>query len=200
MLSCSRQVAQDMESRCYPGQSLIWTLASEKTHMTHGVCARKQFAMKSMKWKTQALRKSIFLHQYVVSWIEKLRAGGQGVNKWFAKTEMRREWEAMNTAPDRHHEPHGGTNVCYSLFWSSHADNIPTHIHRNIKDNFLAHLFLVCYCHFWSPSPPPLKISCTVLRVVTGETTRGIPKIFLYMPKVLGSWDHGLNWLSTFVT
>ena len=137
------------------------------------------------------------------TWLLELKTSeqaGGGVNRWFAKTEMRREWEAMNTAPDRHHEPHGGTNVCYSLFWSSHADNIPTHIHRNIKDNFLAHLFLVCYCHFWSPSPPPLKISCTVLRVVTGETTRGIPKIFFYIPKVLGSWDHGLKWHYPFLS
>ena len=75
MLSCSRQVAWDMESRCYPGQSLIWTSASEKTHMTHGVSARKQFAMKSIKWRTQALHKSLFLRQYVVAWIENLRAG-----------------------------------------------------------------------------------------------------------------------------
>ena len=110
----------------------------------------------------------------------------RGVKKWFAKTEMRREWEAMNTAPDRHHEPHGGTNVCYSLFWSSHAHIIPTQIHRNTQDNFLARLFHVCYCLFWSPTPPPLKISCTVLRVVTGETTRGIPKTY---PKL---WDRGI--------
>ena len=145
MLSCSRQVAQDMESRCYPRHSLIWTSASEKTHMTHGVCARKQFAMKVMKWRTQALRKSIFLHQYVVAWIENLGAGGGGgFNKWFAKTEMRREWEAMNTAPDRHHEPHGGTNVCYSLFWSSHAHIIPTQIHRNTQDNFFGS-FISCW-------------------------------------------------------
>ena len=166
----------------------------EDPHDSWRLCP-KTICVKSMKRTTQALRKSIFLHQYVVAWIEKLRAGG-GVNKWFAKTEMRREWEAMNTAPDRHHEPHGGTNVCYSLFWSSHADIIPTNIKRNIQDN----LFHVCYCHFWSPTPPPLKISCTVLRVVTGETTRGIPKIFFYIPKVLGSWDHGLKWHYPFLS
>ena len=85
--------------------------------------------------------------------------------------------------------------------FEAHMHTLYPHTYIEIyKTIFLAYTFYVCYCHFWSPTPPLLKISCTVLRVVTGETTRGIPKIFLYMPKVLGSWDHGLNWLSTFVT
>ena len=159
----------------------------EDPHDSWRLCP-KTICVKSMKRTTPALRKSIFLHQYMVVWIESLRAGRQGVNKWFAKTEMRREWEAMNTAPDRHHEPHGGTNVCYSLFWSSHAHIIPTHmyIEKIYMTTFLGHLFYVCYCHFWSPTPPPLRISCTVLRVVTGETTRGIPKISFTYAKF---WD-----------
>ena len=144
----------------------------------------------SLRWNqwNEGHKHCVNLYFCTNTWLLELKTPEQaeGVNKWFAKTEMRREWEAMNTAPDRHHEPHGGTNVCYSLFWSSHAHIIPTHmyIEKIYMTTFLGHLFYVCYCHFWSPSPPPLKISCTVLRVVTGETTWGIPKIFFTYVKV----------------
>ena len=140
----------------------------------------------NLRWNqwNEGHKHCVNLYFCINTWLLELKIPEQaeGFNKWFAKTEMRREWEAMNTAPDRHHEPHGGTNVCYSLFWSSHADIIPLHIKRNIQDN----LFHVCYCHFWSPTPPLLKISCTVLRVVTGETTRGIPKIFFLHTQSFG--------------
>ena len=154
MLSCSRQVAWDMESRCYPGQSLIWTSASEKTHMTHGVCARKQFAWN--QWNERH-KHCVNLYFCTNTWLLELKTPEQaeGVNKWFAKTEMRREWEAMNTAPDRHHEPHGGTNVCYSLFWSSHGHIIPTQIHRNTQDNFFGSFISCLLLPFLKPDAAP---------------------------------------------
>ena len=123
MLSCSRQVAQDMESRCYPGQSLIWTSASEKTHMTHSVCARKQFAMKSIKWRTQALRKSLFLHQYVVAWIENLRAG-EGLTNGLPKQkwgENGRPWIKYHGGKTRHKSYFSLNKIC--LHWQKSEPN-----------------------------------------------------------------------------
>ena len=142
-----------------------------------------------MKWRTQALRKSIFLHQYVVAWIENLRAG-EGLTNGLPKQkwgENGRPWTLRQIDITSPTVEQMSAIPCFE----AHMQTLYPHTYKEIyKTIFLANLFHVCYCHFWSPTPPPLKISCTVLRVVTGETTtRGIPKIFLTYPKF---WDRGI--------
>ena len=151
MLSCSRQVAQDMESRCYPGQSLIWTSASEKTHMTHSVCARKQFAMKSIKWRTQALRKSLFLHQYVVAWIENLRAG-EGLTNGLPKQkwgENGRPWTLRQIDITSPTVEQMSAIPCFEAHM--HTLYPYTYIH----DNFFGSLILCLLLPFLKPAAAP---------------------------------------------
>ena len=155
----------------------------------------KTICVKSIKWRAQALRKSIFLHQYAVAWIENLRAG-EGLTNGLPKQkwgENGRPWTLRQIDITSPTVEQMSAIPCFE----AHLQTFYPHTYNT---QLLAHLFYVWSCHFWSPTPPPLKISCTVLRVVTGETTRGIPKMFCYLPKVLSSWDHGLKWLSTFVT
>ena len=186
MLSCARQVARDMESRCYPGQSLIWTSASEKTHMTHGVCARKQFAWN--QWNERQ-KHCVNLYFCTNTWLLELKTqAGEGLTNGLPKQkwgENGRPWTLRQIDITSPMMEQMSAIPCFE----AHMQTVYPHTYIEIyKTIFLANLFHVCYCHFWSPTPPPLKISCTVLRVVTGETTRGIPKTY---PKAK-LWDQGI--------
>ena len=156
MLSCSRQVAQDIESRCYPGQSLIWTSASEKTHMTHGVSARKQFAWN--QWNERH-RHCVNLYFCTNTWLFELKASeqaGRGLTNGLPKQkwgENGRPWTLRQIDITSPTVEQMSAIPCFE----AHMDTLypHTHIHRNIQDNFFGQLISGLLLPFLKPNAAP---------------------------------------------